>query len=71
MGDLEWVIKMIDRRIMKISKLKINLVTVLVNCIILVLVAICQFMWKYVNRNSKNMTYRQKVLKAIYPAWMW
>lgn len=24
-----------------------------------------------VNRNSKNMTYRQKVLKAIYPALMW
>lgn len=24
-----------------------------------------------VNRNSKNMTYRQKILKAIYPAWMW
>ena len=24
-----------------------------------------------VNRNSKNMTLRQKVLKAIYPAWMW
>ena len=23
------------------------------------------------NRNSINMTYRQKVLKAIYPAWMW
>ena len=23
------------------------------------------------NRNSVNMTYRQKVLKAIYPAWMW
>lgn len=23
------------------------------------------------NRNSKNMTYRQKVLKAIYPAFMW
>lgn len=23
------------------------------------------------NRNSKNMTYRQKVLKAVYPAWMW
>jgi glutathione peroxidase len=23
------------------------------------------------NRNSKNMSYRQKVLKAIYPAWMW
>lgn len=25
----------------------------------------------YVNRNSKNMTVRQKVLKAIYPAFMW
>ena len=24
-----------------------------------------------VNRNSKNMTYRQKVLKAVYPLWMW
>jgi glutathione peroxidase len=24
-----------------------------------------------VNRNSVNMTYRQKVLKAIYPAFMW
>jgi glutathione peroxidase len=23
------------------------------------------------NRNSKNMTYRQKVLKALYPALMW
>jgi glutathione peroxidase len=23
------------------------------------------------NRNSKNMTYRQKILKAIYPAFMW
>src|SRR5215510_4427777 len=23
------------------------------------------------NRNSKNMTYRQKVLKAVYPMWMW
>jgi len=23
------------------------------------------------NRNSKNMNYRQKVLKAFYPAWMW
>lgn len=25
----------------------------------------------YVNRNSKDMTVRQKVLKAIYPAYMW
>lgn len=24
-----------------------------------------------VNRNSTNMTYRQKVLKAVYPAFMW
>jgi glutathione peroxidase len=24
-----------------------------------------------VNRNSKNMTYRQKVFKAVYPALMW
>ena len=24
-----------------------------------------------VNRNSKNMTYRQKLLKAVYPALMW
>lgn len=24
-----------------------------------------------VNRNSKSMTYRQKVLKAVYPALMW
>ncbi len=24
-----------------------------------------------INQNSKNMTYRQKVLKAVYPAWMW
>jgi len=30
--------------------------------------------WGYVeivNVNSKNMTYRQKILKAVYPAWMW
>lgn len=30
--------------------------------------------WSYVeiiNRNSKNMTARQKVLKAVYPLWMW
>jgi glutathione peroxidase len=23
------------------------------------------------NKDSKNMTYRQKLLKAVYPAWMW
>lgn len=36
------------------------------------LVMIC--FWTYVeitNRNSKNMTGRQKVLKAIYPLWVW
>ena len=30
--------------------------------------------WGYVeivNRNSKNMTGRQKVLKAVYPLWIW
>lgn len=30
--------------------------------------------WSYVeivNRNSKNMTGRQKVLKAVYPLWIW
>lgn len=25
----------------------------------------------YVNRNSKQMTLRQKILKAVYPVWMW
>jgi len=24
-----------------------------------------------VNRNAVNMTYRQKLLKTVYPAWMW
>jgi len=24
-----------------------------------------------VNRDSANMTYRQKLLKAVYPVWMW
>ena len=30
--------------------------------------------WGYVeiaNRNSKNMTGRQKILKAVYPLWIW
>ena len=42
--------------------------------ILLVLVLIIAAFAAYVeivNRNSKNMTYRQKVLKAIYPAFMW
>ena len=30
--------------------------------------------WTYVeieNKNSKDMTVKQKVLKAVYPVWMW
>lgn len=30
--------------------------------------------WGYVllvNRDSKNMTTKQKIMKAVYPAWMW
>lgn len=26
---------------------------------------------EWANRNAKNMTYRQKLMKAVYPAWMW
>lgn len=39
--------------------------------ILAVLIAAFAIYVEIVNRNSKNMTYRQKVLKAIYPAWMW
>lgn len=40
--------------------------------IVIVVIAILFFSYvAIVNRNSKNMTYRQKVLKAIYPALMW
>ncbi len=39
--------------------------------VILVLIGIFAIYVQIVNRNSKNMTYRQKVLKAVYPAWMW
>jgi glutathione peroxidase len=38
--------------------------------IFLLLVAFAGYVM-YANRNSKNMTVRQKVLKAIYPALMW
>jgi len=38
--------------------------------ILILLVAFTGYVM-YVNRNSKNMTLRQKVLKTIYPAWMW
>jgi len=42
-----------------------------------ILIVLCMFIIVFigyveiVNRNSTNMTYRQKVLKAVYPAWMW
>lgn len=39
--------------------------------VILILLAAFAVYIEIVNRNSKNMTYRQKVLKAVYPAWMW
>jgi glutathione peroxidase len=42
--------------------------------LLIVLVAIVATFALYVeivNRNSKQMTYRQKVLKAVYPAFMW
>jgi glutathione peroxidase len=39
--------------------------------VILILIAAFAVYVQIVNRNSKNMTYRQKVLKAAYPAFMW
>lgn len=41
---------------------------------LIVLFMLAIVFWGYleiINRNSKHMTYRQKILKAIYPAWMW
>ena len=50
---------------MKKSKLNRVLIVILVLIIVFIgYVAIA-------NRNSKQMTYRQKVLKAVYPAFMW
>ena len=46
-------------------KLKIFLI------VVVVLMAAFFVYVEIVNRNARNMTYRQKVLKAIYPAWMW
>ncbi len=41
--------------------------------IIVLLVILAAFaVWvEIANRNSKNMNYRQKVLKTVYPVWMW
>lgn len=40
----------------------------------IILLLLTTAFWSFVeiaNRNSKNMTGRQKVLKAIYPLWIW
>ncbi len=39
--------------------------------VLLILVTICVAYVEAMNRNSKNMTGRQKILKAIYPLVMW
>lgn len=39
--------------------------------VLFILIAAFAVYVEIVNRNSKNMTYRQKVLKAVYPAFMW
>src|SRR3954464_1939079 len=39
--------------------------------VLLILIAAFVVYVEIANRNSRKMTYRQKVLKAIYPAWMW
>ena len=39
--------------------------------IIFILMTIFASYVQIINRNSINMTYRQKFLKAVYPAWIW
>lgn len=39
--------------------------------VLLLLLAAFAVYVEIVNRNSVNMTYRQKLLKAVYPAFMW
>jgi glutathione peroxidase len=39
--------------------------------VIILLVGCFAIYVEIANKNSKNMTYRQKVLKAVYPAFMW
>lgn len=51
--------------IIKSSKLKRTAIVIL-----LLLLAFFAYV-EIVNRNSINMTYRQKFLKAVYPVWMW
>jgi glutathione peroxidase len=49
----------------KYRKLKILIV------VLLLLLALFFAYVEVANRNSKQMTYRQKILKAVYPVWMW
>jgi len=51
-----------------ISKLSLIKKTVMV---LLALIIVFALYVMIVNRNSKNMTTRQKILKAVYPAMMW
>lgn len=39
--------------------------------VLLILIGIFAVYVEIANRHSKHMTYRQKLLKAVYPAWMW
>ena len=39
--------------------------------VLLMVVVVFAAYVEIVNRNSKNMNYRQKVLKAVYPVLMW
>lgn len=39
--------------------------------VLLIIIAAFAVYVEIVNRNSKNMSYRQKVLKTVYPALMW
>jgi glutathione peroxidase len=39
--------------------------------VLLIIIAVFAVYVEIANRNSKNMTYRQKILKAVYPALMW
>lgn len=39
--------------------------------VLFILIATFAVYVEIINRNTKNMTYRQKLLKAVYPALMW
>lgn len=39
--------------------------------VLFIIIAIFAVYVEVINRNSKNMTYRQKVLKTVYPVLMW